>query len=696
MDKGDKLGGAFGVIKGAVGEVVGAFKNGESSAGNLVTQITEHIGRLRDFAVDVWRRVSAVFEGTGDDFRALGEGFANVAGFLIATIEPIVKRILPGLALAIEGIAKVIRGVVKVVGGVLTGDWSRAWDGAKDIVMGALEAIAGAVKATFGGLWGLVRRAFDNIAGGASSLLGVMAEVVEAGAKIPGIGGKFKGLAEEIRGARTSIDKYRESLRDADKAQDKQSSGLDKARDRTRKARDAFEDARKELGRFKEGTDGYREAAEKAQRKADNLADAIKDQRKATRDAIKPTVTMIGSVFGLGETVANVADAVGGNLNEVLKEVGAKAIRYTIRKPKKAAGDLGAFAGFLAGSFQGGGFLGARGLRGDDTELVAAAPGEAFLTHHQQTPVDAALAFANALGMPVPGSLDQLFATDKRPHRFQTGGRLDLRGAGRHMAPFAMLAGAMGLGVTSGLRPGDDGHHGTGNALDVAAPMTGAGTAAMLRFGRAAAAKWPGLEELIHTPMGFGIKSGRRVPPYATADHYDHVHGASLGPMSAMAMEVARLIIDGPAGSMKRIAQGGADVLVKGANAKLDRMAPRYLPGGAKDSGGQYSPRGLAALWQRVNGRLGDARTMGAIGYAESTGNPAAHGPPDGRGLWQIEWPVWGVDARPVRQPVQRRVKRPHGRRGPPQAGPRRVGRLQLRRLPPVPTARRPRHAAVQ
>jgi hypothetical protein len=82
--------------------------------------------------------------------------------------------------------------------------------------------------------------------------------------------------------------------------------------------------------------------------------------------------------------------------------------------------------------------------------------------------------------------------------------------------------------VSSGLRPGaitssgNPSFHGTGEALDMAGPAP-----AMMRFARHMAANFgPRLAELIYSPMGFSIDSGRRVAPYAVSDHYDHVHVA--------------------------------------------------------------------------------------------------------------------------------------------------------------------------
>ena len=82
------------------------------------------------------------------------------------------------------------------------------------------------------------------------------------------------------------------------------------------------------------------------------------------------------------------------------------------------------------------------------------------------------------------------------------------------------LAGQTGNIVTSGFRPGDDGWHGKNRAKDFAGGD-------MMRFAKLVSAEFgENLLELIHTPLGYGIKNGQKVPPYAAADHYDHVHVA--------------------------------------------------------------------------------------------------------------------------------------------------------------------------
>jgi hypothetical protein len=90
---------------------------------------------------------------------------------------------------------------------------------------------------------------------------------------------------------------------------------------------------------------------------------------------------------------------------------------------------------------------------------------------------------------------------------------VDLAGAER-------LAAKFGLRVSSGYRPGDDGFHGVNRARDFAGDASD-----MYRFAKYVGTRFESkLLELIYSPLGWSIDNYRRVPPYAVADHYDHVH----------------------------------------------------------------------------------------------------------------------------------------------------------------------------
>jgi len=98
-------------------------------------------------------------------------------------------------------------------------------------------------------------------------------------------------------------------------------------------------------------------------------------------------------------------------------------------------------------------------------------------------------------------------------------------GAAGGVDAFTPIAQRMGLTMTSGYRPGDPGWHGANRARDFS---NGTGpTPQMMQFAQMLASNYgSNLKELIYTPLGFSIKNGQRVAPYAQGAHYNHVHVA--------------------------------------------------------------------------------------------------------------------------------------------------------------------------
>lgn len=95
---------------------------------------------------------------------------------------------------------------------------------------------------------------------------------------------------------------------------------------------------------------------------------------------------------------------------------------------------------------------------------------------------------------------------------------------------YGAAASKFGLTMTSGYRPGDKGYHGINRARDYS---NGSGpTPQMLAFAQYMYSTFGrNLKELIYTPLGYSIKDGKKVPPYAQSTHYDHVHVAwAFGP----------------------------------------------------------------------------------------------------------------------------------------------------------------------
>lgn len=124
------------------------------------------------------------------------------------------------------------------------------------------------------------------------------------------------------------------------------------------------------------------------------------------------------------------------------------------------------------------------------------------------------------------------------------------------------LAAAFGLTMTSGYRPGDDGYHGVNRAKDWS---NGFGpTPQMLKFAQTVAGVFGSkMLELIYTPLGWGIKNGVRVPPYAAEDHYDHVHTAFRkgGVFGRLPYFGGGGVVPGPVGSPQPIIAHGGETI---------------------------------------------------------------------------------------------------------------------------------------
>jgi TP901 family phage tail tape measure protein len=170
------------------------------------------------------------------------------------------------------------------------------------------------------------------------------------------------------------------------------------------------------------------------------------------------------------------------------------------------------------------------------------------------------------------------------------GGSSNLMGANPILAPFAALGARYGLSVVSGLRPGaitssgNVSYHASGHAIDVDRGSAGQ----MLAYAKAMASLFGNrLKELIHTPLGFGVKNGQRVPnsyfgQKVLSEHYDHVH---------VAMQRGGFITQGaPVGdTVPAMLERGEGVINRNAvNAlggpaainAINSMVPRFQKGG--------------------------------------------------------------------------------------------------------------------
>lgn len=149
---------------------------------------------LTDLAVPLAALVSQILDAVMPVFQALLE--------LIEVVWPSIRDIIGG---ALE----VIKGLINFVLGIITGDWSRAWEGIKQIFSGAWRAISGAVEGAVNGLIEFVR----GIPGAIVSALGNLGRLLfDAGASI--IRGLIDGIKSMAQSAVNAVGDLLGTIRD--------------------------------------------------------------------------------------------------------------------------------------------------------------------------------------------------------------------------------------------------------------------------------------------------------------------------------------------------------------------------------------------------------------------------------------------------------------------------------------------------
>jgi hypothetical protein len=622
---------------------------------------------IKEAASDAW-------EGIKNAAESVASWFSDVwtQGLLYWLRYPFIKLIEWGREVGIfRWIKNAAQDVMEFLGGVFGGSGlgkiiaapfrglsrvvTTIFDFLKTTVQVFLDVLAGRFDTageTIEAFWG---RLTDTLAGAVTSMLGVLQKLYEALGKIPKIGGPFREAAAEIRKARDSIDGWREKNRESREEQEKANKTLEEAAPTLARLRKRYEDAREEVRKTKKGTDEHKDATIRARKAQKDYNEKLQETASKSRNARDPVRRLRTNISNLGGTAADTAEAVGKNLNDVLRQIGARTIRLNTRAYKRdraeatyeATGHL-ATGGVLQRfgpprrKLWGGGLPNPAGSSRDDHVLmspdgrpVAALSGtEGVVNTPQMGVINNALNFTQQMtGMPY-GSLNDLWGSGMR--HFQTGGALQpaIRGLSSRLNRMFNLI------TTSGVRSGDTGSlHSQGIAADISGTPR-----AMMRAANyiKTSGIWRGLAEGIHKPANLSVDEGKRVPASFWGartwnDHVDHIHIATRSLARMIAARVRQPRIEGLGGdALSRIARGSSRLLTRAANRYLRRQMARMSGGGdAKPMGADANvvrafrraiqttgARGKAklALWMAgivesglKNLRFGDRDSLGAL-----------------------------------------------------------------------------------
>jgi hypothetical protein len=192
--------------------------------GRMVPAIQEAIGWLKDH----WSEINAAIQGFWSQAQpiliGLGELFGSVVDVVRdhwSQIEPIVQ----GVAKIVQDVAKIIAGALKLVVDLLHGDWSKAWQDAKQIVGAALNAIktliatethvlAALASALGSAILSGIKSGVGELVGWVSGLLGRVAGAISnaagsVGAAATSLGNAFlRGISSGLSAIGAAIDKY--------------------------------------------------------------------------------------------------------------------------------------------------------------------------------------------------------------------------------------------------------------------------------------------------------------------------------------------------------------------------------------------------------------------------------------------------------------------------------------------------------
>lgn len=148
--------------------------------------------------------LSSVIPPLLDGIKKVIPIFVNLAETIISNVQPVIE----GITNAIKGVIEVLTGIITFITGVFTGNWSKAWDGIKQIFGGIWDAIKGLVSAAINAVSGVISNVVNGIKSfwngawnGIKSFFGNIWEGMKRAAQngVNGVIGFVKGLPDRVK-----------------------------------------------------------------------------------------------------------------------------------------------------------------------------------------------------------------------------------------------------------------------------------------------------------------------------------------------------------------------------------------------------------------------------------------------------------------------------------------------------------------
>lgn len=146
----------FGYVKSVFESVSGSGESLKERLAPIGDKFTEIGSKLQE----LWTVVQPVVLKIGEIFKTvfsvyLGAVIGGAIGYFSSMFESVKK--------VIGGIMDIFSGLITFITGVFTGNWSKAWDGVKQIFSGAFSALVSLAKMPLNGVIGIINGAIAGI-----------------------------------------------------------------------------------------------------------------------------------------------------------------------------------------------------------------------------------------------------------------------------------------------------------------------------------------------------------------------------------------------------------------------------------------------------------------------------------------------------------------------------------------------------
>ena len=136
----------------------------ENHLAPFFSQLGETLGTLGESVMELWDRI----------LKPLIQWIIkNIAPIIIPIANGIldtVTAVIGGILDLISGLLKVLNGLINFITGVFTGEWTRAWNGVKDIFAGIINSISSIIETFVNGAIGLI----NGLLGGINRITGIV------------------------------------------------------------------------------------------------------------------------------------------------------------------------------------------------------------------------------------------------------------------------------------------------------------------------------------------------------------------------------------------------------------------------------------------------------------------------------------------------------------------------------------------